>query len=483
MKSIIKIALPAFLSAAVVGCSKFGEFGDMNINPNATEVPSSEALLTNALISYGGTSTETRGGLYSQQFSETQYTEVSLYSDPVVDFTGTYSGPLMDFVKVIELNEDPLTAPTAAKFGPNANQIGISKISKAFFFWTVTDKFGHAPYTESLQINSTLSPKYDDPETIYKGVMTELTDAVNLLNTTATSLVTGDIIGAGSGANWARYGNSLRMLVALRTSNVYPSASGWAATEFKKAFEDAKGYITTNAQSMRQTYPGNTAGYSNAWWQTYNNRSDYAMSDVIGNLMTDIADPRVPAYGSSTIFFPYGVTRDSALKFVNEGNSLYARIFAPAQRTTTTPVVIVSAATVAFAIAEAAELGWINEDPAQWLAKGIELAWTYYGVGDVANIPSYITSAKATTGYNDLEFIQLQQYLAYYGNGLQAWSNWRRTRIPALTPTPFATNASKQIPERYIYPAGEYSLNEASVRAAAANYNNDSPDAKVWWSK
>ena len=83
----------------------------------------------------------------------------------------------------------------------------------------------------------------------------------------------------------------------------------------------------------------------------------------------------------------------------------------------------------------------------------------------------------------DRQKIQLQQYIAFYPDGLQGWANCRRTGVPALTPTPYATNSSKQIPRRYTYGANEYSVNVASVTEAASRIGGDSPDVRIWWDK
>src|SRR6476659_1100411 len=85
-------------SFSITGC--IDDFGDTNVNPNATTTPIYAALLTNAEASVGGLCSNDgnaiRGALYGQYFSETQYTEASLYSLPQQSFTGYYSGPLND---------------------------------------------------------------------------------------------------------------------------------------------------------------------------------------------------------------------------------------------------------------------------------------------------------------------------------------------------------------------------------------------------
>lgn len=79
--------------------------------------------------------------------------------------------------------------------------------------------------------------------------------------------------------------------------------------------------------------------------------------------------------------------------------------------------------------------------------------------------------------------IQLQQYIAFFPDGLQAWSNWRRTGVPDLEPTIFATNSSKQITRRYTYGTIEENRNPDQLKIAVARIPGglDSQDARVWW--
>ena len=193
--------------------------------------------------------------------------------------------------------------------------------------------------------------------------------------------------------------------------------------------------------------------------------------------MASYADPRQASFGSNTNGFPYGLTRDQAIALPTN----YAKVLADAKRTTTSPYVLIGAAHVALAIAEAAQRGWITANAVTWYQNGITASWAQWGV--TGTIATYYANPNVDLATNALQKIQFQQYLAYYPDGIQAWANWRRTGIPALVPTVNATNASKQIPRRFVYGTNEYTLNTANVTAAAALYNNDSPDGRVWWDK
>ena len=486
------LTFAAVTSLLGMGCNKIKDFGDINADPNTTAVPSPAALLTNVEAGLGGFAANTNAGLYAQQFSETQYTEVSLYALPKLNFDGIYAASLMDLQNIININTDEATKSQAVKFGSNVNQIAIARILKAYIYWTITDRWGDIPYFDALKGEANLTPKYDKQEDIYKDLIKELKEASDQFFASG-SLVTGDIVygkdAAGKNltvevqqASWKKFANSLRMLIALRSSKVYPSAGQWAATEFNAAFSDADGYFANNTANFVLNYPGNVAAFRNPWYNLYNGRNDFAESKIMTDLMATLGDPRQAVFGSSTVGFPYGLTRDAAVSFYNN-NSNYAKILAAAKRETNSPLTLIGASDVLLAIAEAAQRGWISGDPVQFYKTGIAASWAEWGV--TGNVDNYYATAPVDLSIgNALQKIQLQQYLSWFPDGTQAWSNWRRTGVPSLTPTPNALNAGGQIPRRFTYGGNEYAVNVAAVNEAVARLaGGDTQDAKIWWDK
>jgi hypothetical protein len=464
------------------GCDKVKDFGNTNVNPAATTSPILSALLTNVESGIGGYAAQTRGGLYSQLFSETQYTDASLYSLPQLEFVGEYSGSLYDLQNIINTNT-------------SNNMTQVARILKSFIFWTITDRWGDVPYTEALKGNPT--PKYDTQETIYKGIIAELASAVGAFDN--SSLISGDVIYGGNASKWKKLANSLRMLMSLRLSKVYPGASDYAATQFKAALADANGSISTNADNFTIVYPGGAA-FRNPIYNIYDGRKDFAESKTMTDLLASLGDTRAQVYGGatedqnktnpdwnapSTIGFPYGVKRATAEAF-SGANPKWARILRGDFREQTDAYDVVKASSVLLARAEAADRGWTTENATTVYQAGITAAFEQWGLTVPAN---YFTNANVAltapigTGAN-LKPIAIQQWIAYYPDGLQAWSNWRRTGFPVLTPAPDAVNSTKQIPRRYTYGTGEYGTNPTNVKDAAGRLSGgDVQDARVWWDK
>lgn len=456
------LLFPAVLLA--LGCSKLNDFGNTNQNPNASTTPIVGALLTNAQAQLGGYASSTRAGLYSQYFSETQYTDVSLYSLPQIDFNGEYAGVLYDLQNIINQNV-------------SNNQSAVARIMMQYIFWTLTDRFGDIPYSQALSGNPT--PSFDRQEDVYKGMISTLKATVDQFD--ATSPITGDIIYNGSVSNWKKLANTLRMAMALRLSKVLPGPTGYAATEFKDALNHPAGVITTNADNFTVRYPG--GNFQNPWFATYNGRKDFGESETMVNLLSSFGDTRQQAYGSSNIGMPYGLARAKAEAFTG-ANPNWSRILRDDLRMDNSPLVIYGAAQATLARAEAADYGWTTESVANLYQTGITLSFEQWGVSVPNN---YFTqsgvalTAAAGSGAN-LQKIALQRYIASYPNGIEGWSIWRKTGYPVLTPAPDAV-VTTGIPRRYTYGQNEYATNNEATKAAAEAIGGDRPNTRVWWDK
>ena len=183
---------------------------------------------------------------------------------------------------------------------------------------------------------------------------------------------------------------------------------------------------------------------------------------------------------------PYGLQRNDAIAFTGS-NPNWSLVLNNAYRLQNSQLNLLTYADVLLAKAEARQLGWLTSGPtAQELYKeGIKASWEQWGVFDQDKYDAYLlkTSIAFTAG-SELERIGTQRWLAFFPNGNQGWSEWRRTGFPALSPSPSPVNTSKQIPTRFIYPTGEYNLNGTNLQEAVAKIaGGDTMDGKVWWDK
>jgi hypothetical protein len=138
-----------------------------------------------------------------------------------------------------------------------------------------------------------------------------------------------------------------------------------------------------------------------------------------------------------------------------------------------------------FIKAEAAERGWITGSAAQFYMDGIGASLNQWGVSS-ADSTAYVNQAQIAYkgGAAGLAQIGVQKWIALFTQGFEAWSEWRRTGYPNLTPPPTARTANGQLPRRVIYPQTEQSFNLAHLKAAIADQGgSDALDKKLWIDK
>ena len=112
----------------------------------------------------------------------------------------------------------------------------------------------------------------------------------------------------------------------------------------------------------------------------------------------------------------------------------------------------------------------------EYLDMAVEASFDQYGLTAPAG---YIEGLVA-----DKETIMTEKWKALFSQGIEAWTEYRRTGYPLL---PEADNRAifennGQVPTRLCYPELEYSLNAANVDAAIGL--NGGPDDKLtplWW--
>jgi hypothetical protein len=399
-----------------------------------------------------------------------------------------YSGVLFDLENIIKTNTDPETKSAAEAFGANENQIAIARILKAFQFWNLTDMWGDIPYFDALKGIPNVT--YNTQDTIYKNLIKELTEAVAQL-TYGRKSVKGDIAYDGGIRKWKKLANSLRMLMALNLSKRYPGASDYASFEFNAALSDSAGSIEDNTDNFQLKYPGGTA-YRNPYYNIFINNSGIGESATIVSLLVDSlgGDLRQTAFGAdrngnpSNIGVPYGRNRSYIEPWCSQHPN-YCFVLAPSLRQETSIYHIINASSVLLARAEAADRGWTNENTSILYQAGITSSFKMWGLASPD--ASYFAKPKVVLGTpgTNLKQIATQQYLAYYPDGRQGWTTWRRTGWPILSPAPDAINFPKVIPRRIMYGPEDYSLTSSAVADAVQRLgpNGDKMDSRVWWDK
>lgn len=466
-------------------CSKVDDFGATNQNPGSTTAPVTSALLTNVLSGLAGYTWDAGGittvaGLYAQYFSETQYTDISIFNKSTPNWDGFYAGPLFDLQTIINYNTDPKTATIAAANGSNANQIAIARILKAYIFSVLTDSYGDLPYSGALKGDNGIVA-YDKQQDIYTDLFKELTEAPAQFD--GGLPFDGDILFNGDATQWKKFANSLRLLLALRLSKVDPATG---KTQFNGALA-ADGGVLGSGENIQLSFPG--GNFNSPIYQYYDvtKRFDYAVSKTMTDFLSANHDPRLAVYGTSAIGFPFGLSRDNAVGFANS-NPSYAQLLGGQGSSATLPFNILTSSEIFLARAEAADpvLNWTSEDEAQMYLNGIAENFQLWGVYDAASFPVYMAQVNIDLGGgNTYQKVATMEWASHYPAGNRGWSDWRRTGFPALVPGPSAVYPN--IPRRFAYGPNEYSTNATNAKAAGALYTGtdgaDSQFGRMWWDK
>ena len=93
---------------------------------------------------------------------------------------------------------------------------------------------------------------------------------------------------------------------------------------------------------------------------------------------------------------------------------------------------------------------------------------------------TYLAGPAALANGDALQQIITQKWIANTINGYEGWIEFRRTGFPQLRTISASLN-NDVIPVRMPYPAEEQALNAENYEAAAANTNDNSINAPVWW--
>ena len=84
-----------------------------------------------------------------------------------------------------------------------------------------------------------------------------------------------------------------------------------------------------------------------------------------------------------------------------------------------------------------------------------------------------------TTQADGTSKIATQQWIALFGQGFETWTEWRRTKLPVLTPAVEGDIA--EIPSRFYYPTLEPSLNNANYQTATSSIGGDLLTSTLFW--
>ncbi|MXV51866.1 SusD/RagB family nutrient-binding outer membrane lipoprotein [Pedobacter sp. HMF7647] len=423
------------------------------------------------------------------------------------------------------------------KSNPNqTNFYNISRIFKVFMFQRMTDLYGDIPYSQSGQayLSQNLTPVYDSQESIYADMLKELDEAAAALNAASPNTVgAADMLYGGDVSKWKKFAYSEMLRLAMRLIKVKPQdAKTWAA---KAAAGGVMTAISDNAilQHPNLAPQNNLANGTGSvlisqdpnatriskTFMDYLKSSGDPRTRFIATLVTPSnigtnTDPAVPGYDANTNTIDYGDT--TVTKQLGQPNGYdvtgtrgintapnwpgaqykYSVVNRYTVARFEAPTFFLTAAETQLLLAEAAERGYVSGSAATFYTAGVTAAmqqFAQYNLGAVSgiNVPAseiayFLSKNPYAGGAAGISQINTQYWVASFGDEYEAWTNWRRSGIPALTPVAAypgnATNGT--IPRRYTYPTNEAAVNPQNYQDAVNRLSGgDKMTSRVWWDK
>ena len=451
------------LAAALIASTACGDLTSINDNPNGPTDVQPPSMLSNAIqtvvnrVDGPNNNLDTRGGgLWVQYYAEIQYRDEDKYIvRPGVDGEwGLYSSALEDFQRMI--------GKGVAAGVPNWEAVG--RIMKSYVFSVMTDAMGDIPYSEAFQERALLTPKYDTQQAIYTALFADLAKASQQIDPAGIGFSSGDIMYGGDMTTWRKFANSLRLRLAMHLTNVAPATAQSEALAAVTA-----GVFASNDESAQLMYLASAPNQNPIYTNFHvDKRDDYGMSKTLVDSMLSWNDPRLPIYAQPNDTtgayqgLPNGLNDGAGpqLKFISRFGTFW-------RETPAAPLALLTYSEVLFLEAEAAERGWITGNATQLYADAIRASMEQYGIATTA-IDAYLAQPRVVyaTGAAGLTQIAYQKWVSLFLQGMEGWTEVRRTGVPALVPGPNAVLT--KIPERLPYSDNEAVLNKANLDAAVA---------------
>jgi hypothetical protein len=475
MRNTKNILIYSLLALSIAGCSK--KLDETNKNPNATENAQPDYLLTAAIKTsvdaYWGTTNNMNSSLlFIQHWAKIQYTEEDRYVFSNSSFASLWS--TLYSTSINNLNE-------LSKLGlqqDNKNYQGVALTLRSWAFLLLTDAYGDIPYSQAGNIKAYVTPVYDRQQDVYNGLLADLATAQSLLDP-AGKTIAGDVIYSGDITRWKKFANALRLRIALRIADRDADKARIVVNEVKSQPDL---FFSGTGDIAKLTYLSSpNQNPVNALFET---RDDYRVSKSIIDKLFDLKDPRLVIYANKTqtttpqeyIGVPNGLTNSDASNLGFAKTSKPGAYFQAAQA----PAVIFSEAEFLFDLAEAAARGYTADGAADLYAQAIIASFKQYGLTNEA-ATAYLAQTKVAYDATDFrKSIGEQKWIALFGQGLEAFAEWRRLDYPVL-PAAVAGVLNGDIPKRFIYPGTEQSLNGDNYKAAVSNQGADLLTTKLWF--
>jgi len=447
------IALALGLGLGATACGDFLTGPKLGDNPNQPLTATDANLLVSAQTSMTG--------LQEGHLARTICVWLQQCSGPLRDFNDLSLYIVGDDDYFIEWKQvytrgglkDLRTIQSRALAAGDSGFAGVAAVLEAWAIGFAADAWGDVPYSETLDATKP-TPALDPQQNVYAAVQAKLDDAILYLNATSTGtpvavdLVYRDADGVADLAKWTALANTLKARYHLHTAEQLGPAAYQAASDAAQ-----NGIADASGAGDYLDYHSGASVEANLWFQfTIQWQGFLAAGRQLVDQLQTAGDPRLARY-----FAP-----NSEGNFVGidpgDGPELLPSDLNASRLNPTFRQPIVTYAENQLILAEA--------------------AWQIAGGGGAGNVAAqpYVTAERSALGLGplvvgSLDDIMLEKYAVLFQN-IEAWSDYRRTCLPALAPAA----GSSAIPARVVYPLSERNANTSIADGGPLKNWNDPND-------
>lgn len=498
MKKVLFLLTTMFL--AMVSCTE--DFEELNTNKNAVVTPQPGQLF-NRLLNAPVFDYQRNVNLYADFYSQYWANTVSGFESGRYEYVDGWVGNawrqfftdgLADIRTLQRLyGDDPIYS----------NLIQVLEIWECTEWARMLDYYGDLPY---FNVNFGEKVPYNSQQEIYYDLFDRITAAVNAINVNDENQISlakrdgqsigDDLIYDWDLDKWKRLGNSIKLRMAMRLSNIDPAKAQQEASAAISA-----GVMQSNADVAQ--IPAWTNGFYDylrnmaIFWD--NIRASKTFIDMMYS-QTSMEDPRAriwfgykessPMFGSERlegVENGYNILPADANDFatMNEATNYVGFSGDDVEIDHFQPVMLYPE--VLFLQAEVALRGWGPGDANSLVLEGVRASMEFVGV-DPASATTYINDLPALSGSNEAQLKQLitQKYISNFPNGREAWADFRRTDYPDLTlpidgVSSAASVASGTYVKRIRYPDNAHNTEQDMMPANANTIDSNRMDMRVWW--
>ncbi len=408
--------------------------------------------------------------------------------------------------------------------------IAIAKILEVAGVSKIVDTYGPIPYSKAMK--GGLAVEYDTEEAIYKSFFKDLADAVQKLTTfiqkngDQPDRLGFDLMCGKSHTTWLQFANTLRLRLAMRIVKAAPEL---AKDQAEAAVANPFGLLEKVNIEVKDE---NTRNPLMVICRDYN---DCCISASFESILKGYNDPRLAKMALPVGWMDKGDIKDKNGKATNSIGKIYGvrngfevpsageyKMYSiPMVKTDGTnpmstdyPLPIMKRAESYFLRAEGALRGWAMKGTAEtFYNDGIRVSFEDYGVS--ADYATYVEGTTLAADYIDphdpalnikgmndvpvkfmtgganeqkLQQIITQKWIAGFPEGLNAWSEYRRTGYPKLFPI---VNNRSEYPQlttlgirRMPFCRDERNNNKAGYESGLQILNGRGGDniaTRLWW--